>query len=348
MCFLAASQATSILLTSITVSSPWHPSPQLFGQGWVTSGLPLSSWRSDILPLGNVGFLHFVLQWVRNVDVVTATSTCDLIGSEFPFQKARVALACSLRHIYISCLSAFFHFFSFPPKIAYSLGSAGTISVLCLCGAWPLCWWDHDSVWPDCEGPWWGSALFPAPSSPLWAALCLPLPEVWGRDLFVCSCTSFQFPSEEATAGDPHVLFLSLLVPVASFVGPLTLWFRREVVFTSTFHHRAHATPELLRGRARIGVLHDCAGDHRVLFVFWYGWHFSVSCACLFLCFCRESFSEFNCLDYHLTKVYSNSVLFRQAFPQPYRSGDVERVEGTPGEIWQLSLRLCASVCVGK
>lgn len=73
-------------------------------------------------------------------------------------------------------------------------------------------------------------------SSFLWASLRFPSPEFWGitsvcADVFPISSWEKQ---QKVTLMCP-LSFHFLVVPVASFVGPLHLAFWIEVVFTSTF-----------------------------------------------------------------------------------------------------------------
>lgn len=113
-CSLVAGRTGWVLPTSITVSSPTTLYPSSSGKvGWPLEDLFPCLLEDLACPAsGKFGFLHLTVQWIQNVDVVTATSAQGQIGSDFPFRRGGLLLL-ALRHIYISCLCVFFHFFRF-------------------------------------------------------------------------------------------------------------------------------------------------------------------------------------------------------------------------------------------
>lgn len=124
-------------------------------------------------------------------------------------------------------------------------------------------------------GPFCGLTLFPYFFSPLAHSLFL-FPQVWGKDLFVCSCISLYLISLWKKQQKVVLVFSSLplmVVPVASFGRPWNLLIWREVVFISMFPSRSTFIPETftesllyVRVWGNWGwALRDSAWDHRGL-----------------------------------------------------------------------------------
>lgn len=120
------------------------PSPLYPGSvgkaGWPLEGLSPCLLEDLACPAaGKHGLPHLTAQWIQNVDVVTATSAQGQIGSGFPFRGEGCSCLLLETYLYIllMCVFPFLQFLGFPPKIACSLGSSGSVVVLCLSWVWP-------------------------------------------------------------------------------------------------------------------------------------------------------------------------------------------------------------------
>ena len=180
------------------------------------------------------------------------------------------------------------------------------------------------------------SFLFPLGQSPF------PFSWVLGNHVFVCRCTSFQFPrGKNNRRWLARVLFLSLPgCACCLLVGPLHLAFWIEVVFTSTFPSLSAFILETfteLVFQAGVCVcvslslcasvlggegLCDSLWDHRGLLCFVVSMTFQFVLHLSFYIFVQGILLwTLIFLDCNLTKTYSSSVLSHWALPHPCRSG---------------------------